>query len=116
MSAGYALRETFAVSLHPDFRALLEDHCDRVQTAHFEAAIDDGDGRSVVVRDLASVAADLRHLEAWLREVVPHDGDTLERFEFRLGELAMQQLAPRVAEIAAEIDAALKAAEAEAES
>ena len=107
-----ALREVYASQLRQEERDKLEGLCESVLELTREA--------TVIVReiphggiddDLRAAVVDLRHLERYLRITGAQEGNCLERWESRLADAA-ERLAPRAGEIAAEIEAAIAAAEA----
>jgi hypothetical protein len=62
--------------------------------------------------DLRAAVVDLRFLERYLSYTGEQEGNVLERWESRLADAA-ERAAPKVGEIATEIEAAIAAAEAE---
>lgn len=58
--------------------------------------------------NIAAAARDLRYLERWLRVTGASEGDCLDRWQSRLADAA-ERAAPKVGEIAAELEAAVAA-------
>lgn len=106
------LREIYACQLRQEERDRLEGLCESALELTREA-----DTISRAVRadwglhtDLTSAAADLRHVERYLRWVGANEGNLMSRAESRLCDLAERQ-ADRIAEVAGELETAAEAAE-----
>jgi hypothetical protein len=103
-----AVREVFAVQLRPAERETLERLADNLLELSREggsavrAAIDYGSFDD----DIRAVAADLRHVERFLRIIGASEGDVLDREESRLADLAAQLAVP-VGEVARQLEAAV---------
>ena len=108
-----ALREVYACQLRQEERGKLEGLCESVLELTREAtmiarAINCGG----VNDDLRAAAADLRHVELYLRWTGASEGNVLERWESRLCDVA-ERLADQVGVLADELEAAVAAAPAE---
>jgi len=104
-----ALREIYVCQLRQEERDKLEGLCESVLELTREAdAIAREINCGAVDDDLRAAAADLRHVERYLRWTGASEGNVLERWESRLCDLA-ERLAPKVGEVAAELEAAVAA-------
>jgi hypothetical protein len=103
-----ALRQTFAHLIRPEDQETLDRLTDSMLELTREA--------DAIVRhidfsfphNIAAAARDLRYLERWLRVTGAADGDCLDRWQARLADAA-ERAAPKVGEVAAELEAAVAA-------
>ena len=107
-SPDHPLRESFARMIRPEERFALEQACDSLLELTREA-------ENIIAKipgglddDLSAAAADLRYTVGLLTYLGTAEGDVLERWKARLADAALR-LAPKVGEIAAEIEAAIAA-------
>ena len=100
-----ALRAVYAHQLRPDDRRTLETLLESVLELTRESQMGPS---GAIAFDLTGAAEDLRLVEGWLAYTGRQEGNVLERHESRLADFA-ERLAPRVAEIAGELEAALAA-------
>lgn len=103
------LRESFAHLIRPEERFALELACASVLELTREAPmiVKDIPGDAMTI-DLRAAVADLRYLAGYLEYTGASEGNCLERWERKLGDVA-ERLAERAAEIAGELEAALAA-------
>jgi hypothetical protein len=103
-----ALRQTYAHLIRPEDQEILDRLTDSMLELTREA--------DAIVRrldfsfpfNIAAAARDLRYLERWLRVTGAAEGDCLDRWQQRLADAA-ERAAPRVGEVAAELEAAVAA-------
>jgi len=100
------LRESFAHLIRPEERLALEQTCDSLLEVTREAQNVIAGIPGGLDRRLSAVAVDLRYFADLLASFGASDGDVLERWEARLADAALP-VAPKVQEIAAEIEAAV---------
>jgi len=100
------LRENFARMIRPEERFAMEQTCDSLLELTREA-------ENIIAKipgglddDLAAAAADLRYTAGLLAYIGTAEGDVLEWWEARLADAALR-FAPKVQEIAAELEAAI---------
>lgn len=105
-----SLRVTFLTMLRKRDQRLLGGLCRSMLELTREAPmiVKDIPGDAMAT-DLRAAAADLRYLAGYLAYTGASEGNCLERWERKLGDVA-ERLAERVAEVAGELEAALAAA------
>lgn len=101
-----ALREVYARQIHPEHRETLEQVLRLILRLTREAPAIVGKVPGGIDADLAAAAADLRHVERYLRVTGASEGHVLERWEARLADLA-EQVAIPVGEIARQLEEAV---------
>ncbi len=104
------MRHTYTAQLAPYCRELMVNLCAALIEVHDEAQLESDSDPRPIVCNVDAATKDLHFLADWLEYA--GNKDVEERWEYRLGELALR-LAPQVREIAGEMDAALGAAAGE---
>jgi len=103
-----ALRQTYGHLIRPEDQEILDQLTDSMLELTREA--------DAIIRhidfsfpfNIAAAARDLRYLERWLRVTGAAEGDCLDRWQSRLADAA-ERAAPKVGEVAAELEAAVVA-------
>lgn len=101
-----ALREIYARQIQPELRENLETMLRSCLRVIREAPAITRELAGGIDADLAAAAADLRHVERYLRITGASEGNVLERWESRLADVAAQLAIP-VGELARQLEEAV---------